>query len=62
MAETDLAEMENRKAFEKVKKFLTGGCGCTIGIKGSPCSGQFKETVVLELSNEELDLVVLASI
>ena len=69
MAETDLAEMENEKAFEKVKKFLKDGCGCALGAKGSPCSGQFTETVVLfnlnnclELSNDELDLVVLASI
>ena len=69
MAETDLAEMENEKAFEKVKKILKDGCGCALGAKGSPCSGQFTETVVLfnlnnclELSNDELDLVVLASI
>ena len=69
MAETDLAEMENEKAFEKVKKFLRDGCGCALGAKGGPCSGQFTETVVLfnlnnclELSNDELDLVVLTSI
>ena len=69
MAETDLAEMENEKAFEKVKKFLKDGCGFALGAKGGPCSGQFMETVVLfnlnnclELSNDELDLVVLASI
>ena len=63
MAETDhLAEMENEKAFEKVTKFLKDGCGCALGAKGSPCSGQFMETVVhfnlhncLELSNDELD-------
>lgn len=48
MAKTDLAEMENEKAFEKVKKFLKDGCGCAaLGAKGGPCSGQFTETVVL---------------
>ena len=62
MAETDLGEMENEKAFEKVKKFLKDGCSCALGAKGSPCSGQFTATVVLfnlnnclELSNDELD-------
>ena len=45
MAETDLAEMENEKAFEKVKKLRKDGCGCALGTKGSPCSGQFTETV-----------------
>ena len=69
MTETDLAEMENEKAFGKVKKFLKDGCGCALGAKGSPCSGQFMETVVLfnlnnclELTNDKLNLVVLASI
>lgn len=33
MAETDLAEMENEKAFEKVKKILKDGCGCALGAK-----------------------------
>ena len=55
MAETDLAEMENEKAFEKVKKILKDGCGCALGAKGSPCSGQFTETVVLfNLKRESL--------
>ena len=69
MAETDLDEIESESAFEKVNKFLKDGCGCALGAKGGPCSGQFTETVVLfnlnnclELSNDELDLVVLASI
>ena len=60
MAETDLAEMENEKAFEKVKTILKDGCGCALGAKDSPCSGQITETVVLfnlnnclELSNDE---------
>lgn len=68
MAETDLAEKEN-EVFEKVKKFLKDGCDCALGAKGVPCSEQFTEAVVLfnlnnclELSNDELDLVVLASI
>ena len=56
MAETDLAEMENEKAFEKVKKFLKDGCGCALGAKGSPCSGQFTETVVLFNLNNFLEL------
>ena len=66
MAETDLTEMENKTAFGKVKKLLKDGCGCALGGKGSPCSGQFTETVVLfnlnnclELSNDKLNLVVL---
>ena len=56
MAETDLAEMENEKAFEKVKKFLKDGCGCALGAKGSPCLGQFTETVVLFNLNNFLEL------
>jgi len=45
------------------------GCGCALGAKGGSCSRQFSETDVLfnlnnclELSNDELDLVILASI
>ena len=68
MAETDLADKENEKVLEKVKKFVKDGCGCALGAKGVPCSEQFTEAVVLfnlnnclELPNDELDLVVLAS-
>ena len=69
MAETYQEEMENEENIEKVKKFMHDGCGCALGAKGGPCSGQFSEADVLfnlnncsELSNDELDLVILASI
>ena len=69
MAENDQGEMENEQVIEKVKRFMRAGCGCALGTKGGPCSGQFSEAVVLfnlnnclELSNDELDLVILASI
>ena len=45
------------------------GCGCALGTKGGPCSGQFTEQVVFfnlnncrELSSVELDLVILPNI
>jgi len=54
---------------KKVLKFLHSGCGCSRGAKGGPCSKQFEEEMVLynlhnciELTNTELDLVVLTSI
>ena len=56
MAETDLVEMEDEKAFEKVKKFLKDGCGCALGAKDGPYSGQFMETVVLFNLNNCLEL------
>ena len=66
MAETDQGEMEKEAFIENVKKFLKDGCG--LGAKGSPCSNQFSKVVVLfnlcnwlELSTDELDLVVLAN-
>ena len=69
MAAIDQGEMESDRVSEKVKKFLKDGCGCALGTKGGPCSEQFTEADVLfnlnnclELSNDELDLVVLASI
>ena len=69
MAETYQEEMENEENIEKVKKLMHDGCGCAFGAKGGPCSGQFSEADVLfnlnncsELSNDELDLVILASI
>ena len=53
----------------KFPRATEDGCGCALGAKGGPCSEQFSEAVVLfnlynclELSNDELDLVVLASI
>ena len=69
MAEIDQGEMENDRLIAKVKKFMNDGCGCALGTKSGPCSGQFSEEVVLfnlnnclELSSVELDLVILASI
>ena len=48
---------------------MRNGCGCALAAKSGPCSGQFSEADVLfnlynclELSNDELDLVILASI
>ena len=69
MAENYQGEIENEQLIEKVKKFMHDGCGCALGAKGGSCSRQFSETDVLfnlnnclELSNDELDLVILASI
>lgn len=69
MATIDQGEMESDQVSEKVKKFLKDGCSCPLGTKGGPCSEQFTEADVLfnlnnclELSSDELDLVVLASI
>ena len=69
MAENYQGEIENEQLIEKVKKFLDDGCGCALGAKGGSCSRQFARTDVLfnlnnclELSNDELDLVILASI
>ena len=54
---------------EDITAFLNVGCGCLGGKSGNPCSKSFsKEAVVfnlhncLELSREELDLVILANI
>lgn len=65
MAETYQEETENEQLIKKVKKFMRDGCGCALGAKGGPCSGQFSEAEVpfnlnncLELSNDELDLVI----
>ena len=69
-----MGEFENERedcneVSEKVKRFLRGGCGCTLGPKNGPCSLQFTEETVLfnlnnclELSSTELDLVILTSI
>ena len=66
--EFEREESENQ-LIEKVLKFLQSGCGCSRGAKGGPCSKQFEEETVLhnlhnciELTNAELDLVVLAGI
>ena len=58
-------EMVNEQIIEKVKKFMHDTCGCALGVKSGLCSGQFFEfnfNNCLELSNDELDLVILASI
>ena len=47
MAKTYQGEMENEENIEKVKKFMHDGCGCALGVKGGPCSGQFSEADVL---------------
>ncbi|KAK2549844.1 hypothetical protein P5673_029666 [Acropora cervicornis] len=66
--EFEREESENQ-LIEKALKFLHSGCGCSRGAKGGPCSKQFEEETVLhnlhnsiELTNAELDLVVLTSI
>ena len=60
---------ENDWPIEKAKKLLQESRGCTCGPKGSPCSRQFPEEVILydlniclELLSHELDLVILANI
>jgi len=66
----DLGEQAfNDQAVQKVVKFMSDGCGCALGAKGSPCSKQFSNDTVLfnlnnclKLSSGELDLVILASI
>lgn len=64
-------EIENSELdkIEKLKKFLTDGCGCHLGNSNGPCSKQFEDEVlvsnllnVMELTTAELDLVILASI
>lgn len=65
----ELLTSQNEECEGKVKQFLEAGCRCSRGIKGSHCSPQFSEAAVLEnlnncmeLSHEELDLVILANI
>ena len=54
--------------FDKLKKFLQDGCGCTLGPKNGRCCQQFPEKTVLfnlnclKLSSLELDLVILTNI
>ena len=69
MAECDSGELFTTAMELKVKNFLQDGCGCSHGKNGSPCSRQFSEAHILEnlrncmeLSNGELDLVILANI
>lgn len=65
----ELLTSQNEECVGKVKQFLEAGCRCSRGIKGSHCSLQFSGAAVLEnlnncmeLSHEELDLVILANI
>lgn len=64
--ETSLEDTSER---ESVETFITSTCGCKIGPKSSPCSSVLsRDTIVkyrmesLELTRDELDLVVLAQI
>ena len=65
----ELQENLDNDIFTKFSIFLQNGCGCHYGPKGDSCSQQFSEATinfnlnnVLELSHEELDLVILANI
>ena len=70
MADLDSVESENiDDPVPKVKQFMQDGCGCTLSGKGGQCCEQFSEETVLfnfsncqELSNGELNLVILTSI
>ena len=70
MADLEVEREENPNQFiEKVKKFISDGCGCSHGSKGGSCSREFQEETVLfnlnnclELTSAELDLVILANI
>ena len=70
MADANDDENKNeQQMIDKARKFLQNGCGWSRGVKGGPCSDQFsKETVLanlnncLQLSNAQLDLVILANI
>lgn len=70
MAECDLLDvLKSAQIITKLTKFLQEGCGCSHGMKGSQCCEQFSKEAVLsnlnnclELSHEELDLVILANI
>ena len=62
-------EINSDEIVQKVRKFMRETCGCALGSNGRPCSDQFTEETVLynlnnclELSNTELDLVILANI
>jgi hypothetical protein len=69
MTECNLLDvLENNEIIAKVTKFLQG-CGCSNGTKGSQCCQQFSKEAVLsnlnnclELSDAELDFVILANI
>ena len=68
--ELDRDQAENKESIiPKVQKFMQDGCGCRRGLKSGQCSDQFTEETILnnvynclELSQAELDLVILANI
>ena len=70
MADVEFEKEESQnQLIEKAVKFLHSGCGCSRGATGGPCFKQCEEETVLynlhsciELTNAELDLLVLASI
>ena len=47
MAECDQDLFDSEEIIAKVKKFLQGGCGCSLFKKGGQCSQQFQEKTVL---------------
>ena len=59
MAETYQEEMENEESIEKVKKFMHNGCGCALGAKGGPCSGQFSADVLFTIFIGALTLLTI---
>ena len=60
---------DNDPLSERVKTFLDVGCGCSRGKNGNPCSKSFFQENILcnlnncmELTREELDVVILSNI
>ena len=69
MAECDQDMLGNEEIIANAKTFLRDGYGCPCGVKNGPHCQQFSEEVVLlninnclELTDAELDLVILANI
>ena len=63
------SSMEDFNEKESVERFVSMTCGCKYGPKGSPCSSSLTKATIhkcradnLELSRDELDLVILAQI
>ena len=61
-------KMVNEQVIGKVQTFMRDGCGCALGAKSGPCSGQFMEVDVLfnlnncfELSNDKYKLSLTVS-
>ena len=60
---------EDKEEDDKIVKFMTEACGCTLGPNKSPCSGQFSQLTItltrsncLQLARKDLDLVVMAQL